>query len=594
MAALDTFPCECKHLSNRGISLYISLLLTLLSTRLAFAAKRPPHIILAIADDLGWSDLGYQNLSKIRTPFIDKLAKEGIILTNHYVQPLCSPSRASLLTGKYAIHLGAGLNENVFSPDEDAGLPLQETLLPEKLQDLGYKTALFGKWHLGSSKPGYLPTRRGFDRFYGFYSGAIDYYTHNQTAHRCKTRTASYLDFRNQEEIVRNRQGEYSQGIFNEEAVNFITNHDTKQPLFLMMSFQSVHDPLQVPSQYSSMYKDIEDTERRTYAGMTSYLDDSMRNFTNAVKNAGMWENTVMIFMSDNGGNPTSAGYNWPLRGAKGTVWEGGIRSTSFVSGGFLKEAGFESNALIHVSDWFPTVLNLAKNRLKKKRRRRLLSDSNKIDKFVSDSSPTSKSMVSSLKDANVSTSQQEFHQNDSRNFEARQNASLVNRSKRPIGARSKRAKTPLDGVNVWKAITNKNRDSPREFVIHNINNQSYAVRKGRWKLISELDMGWLKPPEGTPGFAITIKGRPLDPKKFNGYLLDPKLPRIRKGLFDISVDEEERNDLSNRRPDIVKELYELVERYKKTIVPYERTYTCNQKAVDKAKDENAWGPFSG
>ena len=582
-----SFHRESKYKLNFGVSFHI-LFLLVLSRRLVFAAKQPPHIILAIADDLGWADLGYQNLSKIRTPFIDKLAKEGIILTNHYVQPLCSPSRASLLTGRYAIHLGAGLNENVFSPDEDAGLPLQETLLPEKLQDLGYKTALFGKWHLGSSKPGYLPTRRGFDRFYGFYSGAIDYYTHNQTAHRCKTRTATYLDFRNQEEIVRNRQGEYSQGIFNEEAVNFVKNHDTNKPLFLMMSFQSVHDPLQVPSQYSSMYKDIEDTERRTYAGMTSYLDDSMRNLTNAVKNAGIWENTVMIFMSDNGGNPTSAGYNWPLRGAKGTVWEGGIRSASFLSGGFLKESGFESSALTHISDWFPTLLNLAKNRRKKKRERRLLLDGNKIDELVNSSLPTSKSTVS-----NIPTSQKEFQQSDSRNFEALQNLGVLNKSKRPIGARSKRAKSQLDGVNVWKAITNRNHDSPREFIIHNINNQSYAVRKGRWKLISELDMGWLKPPEGTPGFAFTIKGRPLDPKKFNGYLLDPKLPRIRKGLFDISVDEEERNDLSKQRPDLVKELYELVERYKKTIVPYERTYTCNQKAVEKAKDENAWGPFS-
>ena len=276
MTTLGTLTTEWKHRFNLGVSFHVIFLLAI-STRLVFTAKRPPHIVLAIADDLGWSDLGYQNLSKIRTPFIDKLAKEGIILTNHYVQPLCSPSRASLLTGKYAIHLGAGLNENVFSPDEDAGLPLQESLLPEKLQDLGYKTALFGKWHLGSSKRGYLPTRRGFDRFYGFYSGAIDYYAHNQTAHRCKTRSATYLDFRNQEKIVRNRHSEYSQGIFNEEAVQFIKNHDTKQPLFLMMSFQSVHDPLQVPPQYSSMYKNIEDTERRTYAGMTSYLDDSVK-----------------------------------------------------------------------------------------------------------------------------------------------------------------------------------------------------------------------------------------------------------------------------------------------------------------------------
>ncbi|XP_065055588.1 arylsulfatase B-like [Rhopilema esculentum] len=517
-------------------------LLLLLLLNCVKANDSPLHIVVAIADDLGWSDVSFQNVSAINTPHIDQLANRGIILTNHYVQPLCSPSRASLLTGKYPIHLGAGLNENVFSPDGDKGLPLTETLLPEKLKELRYKTALFGKWHLGSSKLGYVPTRRGFDRFYGFYSGAIDYYLHNQTAHRCLKlkKEASFLDFRDQEKVVRDRQGEYSAKVFDEEAVKFIKGHNNSQPLFLVMSYQNVHDPLQVPEQYSSMYRHIGDKDRRIYAGMASYLDNSMRLLTDALVNNGFWNNTLLLFLSDNGGNPTSAGYNWPLRGAKGTLWEGGIKSVSFLSGGFLKRTGFKSDSLVHVSDWFPTLLNLA-----------------------------------------------------------RKHSSRVLRSNKP-GKVSKNNKTvkrregsDLDGIDIWKAVSEFGSKSKRKHIVHNINSKSYAVRKGNWKLISELDMGWLQPPEIANGTAHNMTDRPLDPKEFTGHLLDARLPRIQNGLFDISRDISEQHDLSAERPEIVAELFEIVKKYNETIVAHAVNYKCNDDAIEKAKKGNAWGPFS-
>ena len=516
-----------------------------------------PHIVIAVADDLGWSDLGYQNISGIRTPHIDKLARSGIILTNHYVQPLCSPSRASLLTGRYPIHLGAGLNENVFSPDEDVGLPLSETLLSQKMKELGYKTALFGKWHLGHSRIGYLPTRRGFDRFYGFYTGAIDYFSHNQTAHRCKCSKThpSFLDFRDQEDIADDRTGEYSSMVFNEKAVSFIESHDKDKPMFLVMSYQNVHDPLQVPQKYAALYNNIPDKNRRTYAGMASYLDDSVQMLTEALKKRGLWKDTIFLFMSDNGGNPTFSGYNWPLRGAKGTLWEGGIKSVSFLSGGFLKSCGFKSDALVHISDWFPTLLKLA-------------SEENAIRRWQK-----------SQRESSIEGEMQDTVPNDN------------------LGLKSERKMPPsnqlrLDGVDVWDSITSKHGTSARKYILHNINSQSYSVRKGRWKLISEIDMGWLEPPEGAKTSAVNITKRPLHQKAFTGYTLDPKLPRVVHGLFDMTNDKYERDDLSVKHPDVVKDLYEIVRIYNRTLVSHERTYKCNMKAVEKAKDEMAWGPL--
>lgn len=510
-----------------------------------FSIASPLHIVVAIADDLGWSDVGYNNLSGIRTPHIDELARRGIILTNHYVQPLCSPSRASLLTGRYPIHLGDGLNENVFSPDEDVGLSLRQELLSEKLKELGYRTALFGKWHLGHSRVAFLPTRRGFDRFYGFYTGAIDYYSHNQTASRCQIgeKRATFLDFRDQDKIVRDRIGEYSPAIFNEKAIEFIKKHDKKSPMFLVMSYQNVHDPLQVPKKYSSMYNHIANKDRQIYAGMTSYLDDSVRMLTGALKSKGMWDNTVFVFMSDNGGNPFYAGYNWPLRGAKGTVWEGGIRAVSFLSGGFLKNSGFKSNALVHVSDWFPTLLNLARKQ----------------------TSPLKRKIMQRRKRG----------------------------QRKPRNDKEASNEIGLDGIDVWEAVTLRHRQSPRKYILHNINNQSFAIRKGNWKLISELDMGWSVPPERTPASSINTTGRPLDPKTFKGYLLDPKLPRIRKGLYNLKHDRSERHDLSDQHSNVVKELFGIVERYRRTMVSHDRKYECNNKVVEKASNKNAWGPLS-
>ena len=555
---------QCKFLlhfnavfASKMMHAFSIVLLLLWRAFVCNTTEGPPHIVIAIADDLGWSDLGYQKVSGIRTPHIDRLALNGIILTNHYVQPLCSPSRASLLTGRYPIHLGAGLNENVFSPDEDVGLPLSQTLLSEKLKELGYKTALFGKWHLGHSKTGYLPTRRGFDRFFGFYTGAIDYYTHNQTASRCKCaqKKANFLDFRDQDKIFNERKGEYSSAIFNEKAVEFIENHNKRQPMFLIMSYQNVHDPLQVPSEFSSMYDHIADKNRRIYAGMASYLDESVHNLTEAFKNKGMWNNTVFVFMSDNGGNPTNAGYNWPLRGAKGTLWEGGIKSVSFLSGGFLKASKFKSHAQVHVSDWFPTLLNLASKSGSKEREQGSPRD---------------------------------------RRFRSELQLTVPNKIKKFAGHNNLTSnKMSLDGFDVWHAITSPDIKSPREYIVHNINSYSFAVRKGHWKLISELDMGWLKPPEGTSTSVNNVTMRPLDPKAFTGYLLDPKLPRIVNGLFDMRVDKHERHDVSAEHMDVVKELYQIVIKYNTTLVSHDRTYKCNKEAVDKANNKNAWGPFA-
>lgn len=307
-----------------------------------------PNILFVLVDDLGWSDVSFHG-SKINTPNVDKLATEGVILNSYYVQPICTPTRAALLSGRYPIH--TGLQHGIIHSGSPYGLPLNITTLPQKLKKAGYSTHMIGKWHLGFYNWESTPTRRGFDTFYGFYSGAEDHYTHVQD---------HFLDFRDNDEIVREMNGTYSVNAFAKRAQQIAKSHNTSNPLFLYMAFQNVHGPVQAPKKYIDKYAFINDTLRRTYAGMVDIMDEAVGNITEAFKEAGLWDNTVMIFSTDNGGVPKNGGYDYPLRGRKDTLWEGGIRGVGFVHGNILSRRRVNCTGLIHVTDWYPTLVNLA------------------------------------------------------------------------------------------------------------------------------------------------------------------------------------------------------------------------------------------
>ena len=279
-------------------------------------AARRLNIIVLLADDLGYADLGCQGCPDIPTPHIDSIAAAGARFTQGYVScPVCSPSRAGLLTGRYQTRFGHEFN---FTPYQarttDAGLPPSEATLADRLGALGYATGLVGKWHQGE-RPQYHPQKRGFDEFYGFLGGSRHYLATDKTVRL----------YRGSEEVK--QQAEYLTDEFAAEAAAFIRRHKD-HPFFLYLSFNAVHMPLQTLQKYLDRFAGkITDPKRLVYAGMLSAMDDAVGAVLAEVRQAGLERDTLVFFLSDNGG-PTAftTSRNDPLSGGKGQALEGGIR----------------------------------------------------------------------------------------------------------------------------------------------------------------------------------------------------------------------------------------------------------------------------
>ncbi|XP_071156143.1 arylsulfatase B-like [Mytilus galloprovincialis] len=319
--------------------------------------KRQPHILFIIADDYGYNDIGYHG-SEIKTPVLDRLAAGGVKLENYYVQPICSPSRSQLMTGRYQIH--TGIQHGIFWPLQPNGLPLKDPTLADKLREAGYSTHAVGKWHLGFFKKEYLPTNRGFDTFFGILNGKADHYLYNDSA-----MGINGLDLRDGIQRVNNEyRGQYSTNLYTKKAVEIVEKHDSEKPLFMYLSYQAVHLPLQVPDKYLKQYGHIKDMDRKIYAGMTSAMDEGIGDVVKSFQSKGLWQDTLVVFTTDNGGQVLYGGDNWPLRGWKGSLWEGGVKAVGFVHGQMIQKKGAISKELIHISDWFPTLINLANGSL--------------------------------------------------------------------------------------------------------------------------------------------------------------------------------------------------------------------------------------
>lgn len=305
-----------------------------------------PNIVFLLIDDLGRSDVGFMGCQDIRTPHIDRLAHGGAILDAHYVQPVCSPTRAALMTGRYATRTGV---YTIVRPHAKWGLPLEERTLANALQEAGYATAIIGKWHLGEFEPAYLPTARGFDHQYGHYFGAIDYFSH--------TRDGSHDWHRDDQEV---KEEGYSTHLIAREACRLIKAQDQTKRLFLYVPFNGVHGPLQVPERYTQPYAALSGN-RRTLAGMTAAVDEAIGQIVAALEQAGLRENTLIVFSSDNGGpNPGALSTNGNLRAGKGTIYEGGVRVCAFANWPGHIPAGVTLQEPLHVVDWFPTLVKLA------------------------------------------------------------------------------------------------------------------------------------------------------------------------------------------------------------------------------------------
>jgi len=370
------------------------------------AAPRP-NIVYIVADDLGWKDVGFHG-SDIRTPNIDRLAREGARLEQFYVQPMCTPTRAALLTGRYPFRYG--LQTLVIPTPSKYGMPTDEWLLPQALKEAGYRTVMVGKWHLGHADRKYWPRQRGFDYHYGAMVGEIDYFTHSSG----KVRDW----FRNDKPV---KEEGYVTQLFGRDAIAQIMAQDPKTPLFLYLAFTAPHAPYQAPKQYLDKYKDIEDPTRRAYAAMVTAMDDEIGKVLAALEKKKMRENTLVVFMSDNGGNRSAMfsgdvdvsklklpADNGPYRGGKGMLYEGGTRVAALANWPGRIKPG-EVKEVMHVVDMFPTLAALA-------------------------------------------------------------------------GAIAKKEK-PLDGLNVWATLS-EGKPSPRTEVVYNIEPFRGGLRKGDWKLI--------------------------------------------------------------------------------------------------------------
>ncbi|XP_034183230.2 arylsulfatase B isoform X1 [Osmia lignaria lignaria] len=328
-------------------------------------SKEKPHIVIILADDMGWNDVSFHGSDQIPTPNIDALAYNGIILNNHYVPALCTPSRTALMTGKNPIHLG--MQHSVLLPAEPRGLPLSEKLLPEYLKEIGYRTHAVGKWHLGYFRKEYTPTYRGFDSHYGYWNGLQDYYTHI-------TQEQDISDFRGFDmrrnlTVAWETQGKYSTDLFTNEAVRLIKEHDTNQPMFLYLAHLAPHkgNPnqlLRASDKDIAKFSYILDPERRIQAAVISKLDQSVGEVIDALRNRGMLKNSIVLFMSDNGapteGVLSNQGSNYPLRGIKDSPWEGGTRGVAAIWSPLIKEPRRVSNQMMFMADWFPTLLSAA------------------------------------------------------------------------------------------------------------------------------------------------------------------------------------------------------------------------------------------
>jgi len=337
------------------------LLLLCCSVEQSYQSTKP-NIVMIVADDLGWNDISFHGSNEIPTPNIDKLAKGGVILDNYYVLPICSPTRSAIMTGRYPIH--TGMQSDTIWATTTWGVGLNETFLPQYLKKQGYATHAVGKWHVGFYAKEYTPRYRGFDSYYGYYLGKSDYWDHSNQE------TYWGLDLHDNETPVYTQWGNYSTEMYTAEAEGRIRDHNTSDPMFLYLAYQAVHSAntkqagLQAPQKWIDKFSHIKHPQRRIFAAMVAYMDYGIGRVYDALKKKNMLSNTVIIFTTDNGGPANGFDFNWannfPLRGVKASLYEGGVRGAGFVYSELFKETGRISKDLIHVTDWLPTIVNLA------------------------------------------------------------------------------------------------------------------------------------------------------------------------------------------------------------------------------------------
>jgi len=337
------------------------------------ALAERPNVVIFLADDLGWSDVGFHGEESIETPSLDRLAAEGVELHRFYTTPICSPTRAALMTGRDPMRLGVAYG--VIMPWHTNGVHPNERFMPEAFQAAGYQTAMVGKWHLGHAQMTYHPNQRGFDHFYG--------HLHTEVGYFPPFANQGGRDFQRNGESI-DDQG-YETFLLADEASRYIRERDKDRPFFLYVPFIAPHTPLDAPDDLKEKYADLEDdrvparsrqtdqsrqlrklllqkSARPMYAAVVDGMDQAVGRVLETLDEQGLAENTIVLFFSDNGGAAYATGGadNVPLRGGKGETFEGGIRVVSVMRWPAKLEAGTRYEGILSAMDVYPTLASAA------------------------------------------------------------------------------------------------------------------------------------------------------------------------------------------------------------------------------------------
>eukprot|EP01084_Bolivina_argentea_P160629 279692_1 len=351
-------------------------------------AATKPNIFFILADDLGWGNVGWhrsQPDTEIKTPNMDKLVQqESLELFRHYVHFVCTPTRSSFQTGRLPVHVTIKLK----NPDNPAcGIPRNMTGIGTKMKQAGYNTHIVGKWDCGMATFDHTPHGRGYDTSLIYFEHKNDYWTQIQMQSGCLNVYPNLVDFwMNGQPAYKLNGTKYEEFHFADHVYDLIDNMTKDKPSFIVYTPHIAHCPLQIPEQYLNGYNFSNDENncsaqtpyiypnenikpkqfkcRSLYQAAVGLLDEIVGNITTKLKAKGVWEDTLLIFSSDNGGSlqlVQSGASNHPMRGGKGSPWEGGVRGTAFVSGGYLPQSrrGKTEYGFIHITDWYRTFCEM-------------------------------------------------------------------------------------------------------------------------------------------------------------------------------------------------------------------------------------------
>ena len=353
-----------------ALLLSISLLARAQEAQLDNVAEKP-NVVIIVADDLGWADVGFHG-GEIDTPGLDRIASEGAEFDRFYTTPICSPTRAALMTGRDPMRLGVAYS--VFFPWSNAGVHPDEHFMPQSFKAAGYQTGMVGKWHLGHSQETYHPNQRGFDHFYG--------HLHTETGYFPPFGVQGGKDFQVNGKTI-DPEG-YETFLMAEEAERYIKERDKNKPFYLYIPFIAPHTPLEAPQELVDKYSDVDfkrepsrspsdrthqvnkvtlgEDARPKFSAVVDAMDQAIARVLDTLDDEGIADNTIVLFFSDNGGAVYSYGgaYNAPLRGGKGETFEGGIRVVSTVRWPAKIKPGSKVNSVMSVMDVFPTIAAMA------------------------------------------------------------------------------------------------------------------------------------------------------------------------------------------------------------------------------------------